>query len=271
MNVDPQLRDKEMRRVTGSPDPHKGFRNVMLAKRLELVFNALVVVAFVLGLFCFSMPGLHIILERNLINLVAAPLYFLVFIHLTSLLGVLIAFNPRGNSLISQISVIFLPCMVLWIAITWSWVIHTILARKFSTRHWQRFSRWFAPVMLWVLSLLWVAQIPLSVNFAFHKAGFEKLADHVMVEPSGIKDFTPNQQMGIFSISGLFRRSQTIASIETTSEHSLWAHEGFVRDLSRKPRGLKAYTYSLAPGSNNGDQDIFYLGDGWYVFQNLFD
>ena len=92
-----------------------------------------------------------------------------------------------------------------------------------------------------------------------------------MAEPSGKIDFTPVKPMGTFSISGAFRQSKTIASIETTSDHSLWAHEGFVRDLSRKPGGLKADTYSLAPYSNFGDQEIFYLRDGWYVFQNLFD
>jgi hypothetical protein len=100
------------------------------------------------------------------------------------------------------------------------------------------------------LSILWATHIPLSVNFAFHKSGFEKLSDRVMAEPSGKIDFTPVKPMGTFSISGEFRQSKTIASIETTSDHSLWAHEGFVRDLSRKPGGLQANTYSLAPYSN---------------------
>ena len=96
-------------------------------------------------------------------------------------------------------------------------------------------------------------------------------SDRVIAEPSGKIDFTPIKPMGTFSISGAFRQSKIIASIETTSDHSLWTHEGFVRDLSRKPGGLKANTYSLVPYSNNGDQDIVYLGDGWYVFQNLLD
>ena len=124
---------------------------------------------------------------------------------------------------------------------------------------------------LWLLSILWATHIPLSVSVAFHKAAFEKLADQVMLEPSGKKDFTPNQPMGIYSVSGLFRQSKTIASIETTNEHSLWAHEGFVRDLSRKPGGFQANTFSLAPGSGTFSQEIFYLGDGWYAFQNIFD
>ena len=254
-------------------------KDIVFAKLPGLVFNALVVVAFVLGLFCYSMPGLHIVLTLNIVNVLLAPLYFLAFIHVMGLMGLagLIGWLSnlgRTGLSITYITAILLPCMLLWFAIVWVWIIgiiHAIRVKKLPIRGWQRWNRWFAPIMLWVLSILWATHIPLSVNFAFHKSGFEKLADRVMAEPSGKIDFTPNQPMGRFSISGAFRQSKTIASIETTSEHGLWAHEGFVRDLSRKPGGLNADTYSLAPYSNNGDQDIFYLGDGWYVFQNLFD
>ena len=251
-------------------------RAVVFAKPPGLVFNAMVVIAFALSLFCCSMPGLQIILERNIVNVLAAPLYFLAFIHLVNLIwvanlmGWLIAV-ARGDSSITYVTSIFIPSMFFWLVIVWIWAIRAIRIGKSSSRHSARFRWWFAPMILWGLSILWATYIPLSVSFALHKPAFEKLADRVMAESSGKIDFTPIKPMGIFSISGAYRRSKTIASIETTSEHSLWAHEGFVRDLSRKPGGLKANTYSLAPDSNNGDQDIFYLGDGWYVFQNLFD
>jgi hypothetical protein len=260
-----------MRRNTSGLNPGKASRDVRFAQRPGLIFNAMVLLAFALGLFCFSLPGLHNILEPNLVNVLAAPLYFLLFIHLMSLFGLLSAFPPRGDSFLTYITAIFVPCMLLWLAIAWFWVIRAIGERESSVWGGQRSHGWFAPIMLWLLSVLWATHIPLSVNFALHKSGFEKLADRVMAEPSGNIDFTPTQPMGIFSISGAFRQSKTIASIETTSEHGLWAHEGFVRDLSRKPGGLQANTYSLAPHSNNGDQDIWYLGDGWYVFQNLLD
>jgi hypothetical protein len=259
-----------MSRAARSPDSQKASGNVKFAKLLASPFNIIVLIAFVLGLFCGSMPGLHVIRERNVVHVLLAPLYFLLDIHLGSLMGLLSVFSPRGKSPITYISAIFFPCMVLWLVIVWSWVSRTIKIRK-SPTHAPRLSWWFAPIALWVLSILWATHLPLSVNFALHKSGFEKLADRVMAEPSGKIDFTPNQPMGFFSISGAFRQSKTIASIETTSEHGLWAHEGFVRDLSRKPGGLNDDTYSLAPYSNSSDQDIFYLGDGWYVFQNLFD
>lgn len=259
-----------MHRAARSPDSQKASGDITLTKLLASRFNIMVVVAFVLGLFCGSMPGLHVIREYNVVNVLLAPLYFLLDIHLDSLMGLLSVFNPRGNSPITYITAIFLPCMLLWLVIVWNWVSGTIKNLK-SSAHAPQLSWWFAPIMLWLLSILWATHIPLCVNFALHKSGFEKLCDRAMAEPSGKIDFTPNQPMGIFSISGAFRQSKTIASIETTSEHGLWAHEGFVRDLSRKPGGLQANTYSLAPYSNNGDQDIFYLGDGWYVFQNLFD
>ncbi|HEY9632203.1 MAG TPA: hypothetical protein V6D14_02285 [Coleofasciculaceae cyanobacterium] len=41
--------------------------------------------------------------------------------------------------------------------------------------------------------------------------------------------------------------------------------------MSRKPGGFQANTFSLAPGSGTFSQEIFYLGDGWYAFQNIFD
>lgn len=261
-----------MRRNRGGSNAARASRYVGFAHQPRPIFNQMVFLAFALGLFCFSLPGLHNILEPNLFNVLVAPLYFLLFIHLMSLFGAVSAFHPRGDSSMTYITVIFLPCMLLWLAIVWSWVIGAILGeRESSIWGGQPLNRWFAPIMLWLLSILWATHIPLSVNFALHKSGFEKLADRVMAEPSGNIDFTPTQPMGIFSISGAFRQSKTIASIETTSEHGLWAHEGFVRDLSRKPGGLQANTYSLAPYSNNGDQDIWYLGDGWYVFQNLLD
>jgi len=260
-----------MPRAARNPDSQKASGNVKFAKLLAFRFNIIVLVAFVLGLFCGSIPGLHIIRERNVVNVLLAPVYFLLDIHLDSLIGLFSVLSPRGKSPITYISAIFFPCMLLWLVIVWSWVSRTIKKIRKSSAHVSQLSWWLAPIMLWVLSILWATHIPLSVNFALHKSGFEKLADRVMTAPSGKIDFTPNQPMGIFSISGAFRQSKTIVSIETTSEHGLWAHEGFVRDLSRKPGGLKANTYSFAPDSNNGDQDIFYLGDGWYVFQNLFD
>ena len=241
------------------------------------VFNAMVVVAFVMGLFCYSIPGLHLVLKPSIQNVLLAPLYFLASIHLAPLLALMslpswLSALGTADPFITYVSAIFFPCMLLWLVLVWLWILHRLIpVEEFSVQRWQRLKEWFAPIMLWALSILWATHIPLSVNFALHKSGFEKLADRAMAKPSGFIDFTPLKPMGIFFISGAFRQSKTIASIETTSEHGLWAHEGFVRDLSRKPGGLEANTYSLAPYSNNGDQDIMYLGDGWYVFQNLLD
>jgi hypothetical protein len=101
--------------------------------------------------------------------------------------------------------------------------------------------------------------------------------------------FNPSQKIGTFSVTGAYNvlelngveldrvpsdRSNPLPKLSNITSIEIegnWAHQGFVRDLSHQPNAFQASTFSLAPASNNGDQTIFYLGDGWYVFQNLFD
>ena len=94
-------------------------KDIVFAKLPGLVFNALVVVAFVLGLFCYSMPGLHIVLTLNIVNVLLAPLYFLAFIHVMGLMGLagLIGWLSnlgRTGLSITYITAILLPCR-LWV------------------------------------------------------------------------------------------------------------------------------------------------------------
>ena len=67
-------------------------------------------------------------------------------------------------------------------------------------------------MMLWVLSILWAAHIPLSVNFALHKSGFEKLADRVMAEASKTPAVISNLS-GIGSVQQSPELNQALAEL----------------------------------------------------------
>lgn len=249
-------------------------RRLTRIESLGLALNVLAIVAFSLGLICIALPGLQMILDLSLRNLVFAPLYFLVGIHIGGIFWLVVLPVEAirwltGNTVepMNGFTAIVAVCLILWLAIVWGWVVYAVVALKTSLWRFNRL-RWLPPLLLGLLSLLWISHIPLSLTLTYHKPAFNQLVEPVMASPSGRQEFTPARKLGVFEVKGVYRESKTIASIEIDSN---WVAQGFVRDLSGQPDGLAANTYSLAPGSNPGDQELFYLGDGWYVFQNLFD
>ncbi len=265
-----------MQRVPDPPNTPKEFGEGRVIERFGLALNGGALIAFALGLVCCALPGLQVIMDLTIPNVVFAPLYLLIGIHVAGiywLVSLPLALLHRLTgvqddlSLDNGFTLVVAVCMILWLVLVWAWGCYAVFARKASTWRLNRF-RWLTPLLLGLLSVLWISHIPLSLTFAYHKPALEQLANQVMASPSGRQEFAPPRRLGIFDVHMASRKSPTIISIVIDSN---WAAQGFVRDLSRKPGGLAANTYSLAPGSNNGDQELFSLGDGWYVFQNLFD
>lgn len=265
-----------MQRVPDPPNTPKGFGEGRVIERFGLALNGGAIIAFALGLVCCALPGLQVIMDLTIPNVMFAPLYLLIGIHIAGIywlvsLPLAVMHKLTGTqdnlSLSNGFTLIVAACMILWLVIVWVWGYYAVFARKASTWRLNRF-RWLPPLLLGLLSVLWISHIPLSLTLAYHRSALEQLANQVMSSPSGSQEFTPPQRLGIFDVHMVSRKSATIISIVIDSN---WAAQGFVRDLSRKPGGLAANTYSLAPESNHGDQELFYLGDGWYVFQNLFD
>lgn len=247
-----------------------------MIERLGRILNGGAIVAFILGLVCCALPGLQVIINLTLPNVLLSPLYLLMGIHIGGLFWLVslpmalwhrLTGVPDPISLENGWTLVSAVCMILWLVLVWAWGCYIVFARKTSTWRLNRW-KWLTPLLFGLLSLIWIGHIPLSLTFAYHKPGLEQLADRVMASPSEMQEFEPPRKLGIFDVYFVSRHSPTIASVAIEGN---WAAQGFVRDLSRKPGGLVANTYSLAPASNNGDQELFYLGDGWYVFQNLFD
>lgn len=175
---------------------------------------------------------------------------------------------------------------LLWFSILLIWASRAGYCLIKAPRSLKQFRWWITPLLAWILSLIWATHLLLWINFTLHKPELEKMTDRVNLATSQNKvvEFNQSQKIGMFEILGIYRvynksdSSQNNPEIAPTTTNvtsieieGKWAHQGFVRDLSRKPGGFKAIYFSFAPGSNNGDQDFFYLGDGWYAFQNLFD
>ncbi len=247
-----------------------------IIERFVLAMNGSAIVAFVLGLVCCALPGLQVVMDLTVRNVILSPLYLLMGIHIAGIywlvlipLGVIHALTGVQDNfaLGNGFTWVVATCMILWLGIVWAWIGCAVFFRKNLIWRSHRF-RWFAPLLLGFLSLIWISHIPLSLTFAYHQPALEQLANRITASPAASLDYNPPQKLGIFDVHHGSRLSATITSIAIDSP---WAAQGFVRDASRKPNGLTASTYSLAPGSNNGDQELFYLSDGWYLFQNLFD
>lgn len=233
------------------------------------IFNSLAFFCFATILCCFLSPSYQILDPIDLTNIILAPVKFIWYIPLILLSSLS---NLSWDSL----------AWLLWLSILLIWVYSLINARLWL----KQFRWWITPLLAWILSLIWATHLLLWINFTLYKPALEKLADRVKVATSQNKvlEFNPSQKIGIFEIIGVYRVydqsesapdnlaiSPTTTNVTSIEIEGKWAHQGFVRDLSRKAGGFKARNFSLAPGSNNGDQNIFYLGDGWYAFQNLFD
>ncbi len=170
---------------------------------------------------------------------------------------------------------------LLWISIGLIWLVRAGYCLIKFPSSLKQFRWWIAPALVWIASLIWATHLLLGLNFTLHQSALEKFADRVNFETAQNQELPvkPSPRIGNFSIVGGYPISDLNHSKSKPPEISLtsleiegmWAHQGFVRDLSRQPGGFKAIDFSLAPGSNNGDQAIFYLGEGWYAFQNLFD
>ncbi len=212
-----------------------------------IIINGLAITAFFISLYCCATPALQVVSSTTLINLLLAPVLFLLFTHL---------------GLMSWMSI--------WVIVVWSWVICAI--RYWNARHrqghWVRL--WIAPLLLWLLSILWITRIPIAVSFTLHKPALEQLAEQVLAQQKEWVDM--NRNIGTFHVIGASKLLDggTPQGVSIRIKGIGFA-QGFIRDSSRKANGFESATYSLAPGSNNGDQEIYYLRDGWYVFQNYFD
>lgn len=156
---------------------------------------------------------------------------------------------------------------------------------NFLTRRWLT-----TPLLALILYGLWFTQLPLKANFAWHKATLEHIADEAMASPNGTLEFTPPKSVGSFTIAmahrlprspedpsgwdktaSIYEKKALEQSVTSIPIQGTWAHQGYVRDLSCKTGEIEARTFSFEQNSNNGDQEIYYLWDGWYAFQNALD
>ncbi|MEG4231393.1 hypothetical protein QUA40_04630 [Microcoleus sp. Pol11C3] len=233
------------------------------------IFNSIAFFSFATTLCCFLSPSYQILDPIDIINIILAPVKLILYLPLILLFSFS---NWSWDSL----------AWLLWLSILLIWAYSLINARLWL----KQFRWWITPLLAWILSLIWATHLLLWFNFTLYKPALEKIADSVKVATSQNKvlEFNPSQKIGIFEILGVYRvydqsepAPDNLAILPTTTNvtsieiEGKWAHQGFVRDLSRKAGGFQAINFSFAPGSNNGDQNIFYLGDGWYAFQNLFD
>lgn len=207
--------------------------------------NGLALIAFVISLYCCTTPGLQSI-PTDSIGVLSALfnlIFFLLLIHLG-----------------------LMSWMSLWVIVIWSWLIWFIRSfNKFSQPR-KRVKFLIAPVLLGLLLTLWITNIPLKINLALHKPALEQLANQLEKQPKILIEL--KQQISNFKVIAGYKIDNTKISLII---EGIGAYQGFIRDTSRQANGFKAIEYSFAPGSNNGDQLMSYLGDGWYVFQNDFD
>jgi hypothetical protein len=244
-------------------------------KRFGRLLNGGAIIAFALGLVCCALPNLQVIMHTTLKNVVFAPLYLLIAIHIAGIywlvsLPLAVMHTLTGSqhylSLRNEFTLIAASCMILWLTIIWVWTYYAIFARNAPMWRLNQF-RWLAPLLLVLLSLLWISHIPLSLTFACHRPALEQLADQVISASPEKQEFIPPRKLGVFDVRMGVRQSEVIAAIEIDS---FWAFQGFVRNLSRKPGNLPDRTRNLTSGSA-GDDELFYWEDGWYLVQNLFD
>jgi hypothetical protein len=207
--------------------------------------NGLAVIAFLISLYCCTNPGLQSIPGNfnGTSNILLQITLFLLFIHF---------------GLMSWMSI--------WVIVIWGWIIWFISSFNKLNQKTNRVKFLMAPVLLGLLYTFWITQIPLKINFALHKPTLEQLANQLEEEPEKLIEL--EQGISNFKVIAGYQLDPTKISLII---EGIGAYQGFIRDNSRQPNQLKAIEYSFAPGSNNGDQSMYYLGDGWYVFQNYFD
>jgi hypothetical protein len=237
------------------------------------IFNGIAFFSFATLLFCFLSPSYQMIDQLSIANIILAPAKLFLYSPLIILFSLL---DLSWDSL----------AWLLWFSILLIWAIRAGYCVIKVPRSLKQLPWWITPLLGWILSLIWATHLLLWLNFTIHKPELEKIADRVNVTTSQNKalEFKPSQKIGTFEVIGVYRVydksdsaqnnpeiAPTTTNVTSIEIDGKWAHQGFVRDLSRKPGGFKAINFSFAPHSNNGDQEIFYLGDGWYVFQNLFD
>ncbi|MEG4110310.1 MULTISPECIES: hypothetical protein [unclassified Microcoleus] len=233
------------------------------------IWNSIAFFSFATILGCLLSPSYQILDPIDITKIILAPVKFILYIPLNFLSSLS---NFSWDSL----------AWLLWLSILLIWVYSLSNARL----RLKQFRWWIIPLLAGILSLTWATHLVLWLNFTLYKPELEKLADRVKFATSQNKvlEFNPSQKIGILEVLGVYRVydpsesapnnlaiSPTTTNITSIEIEGKWAHQGFVRDLSRKAGGFQAINFRLAPGSNNGDQNIFYLGEGWYAFQNLFD
>lgn len=234
-----------------------------------VILNCLAIVAFVLGIFCCMMPGLQVLPNDRGLGIILAPLQFIGDLHLGVLLSIVIILSPFTYPL-----GLFLLYNSLWLIALWGWLVVRIHSRWHHHRRKQPLEKtpaWLIPLLASGLCLLWMTHLPLSISLTFHRPQLAALVEQVRTSPTGKLEFSIPQQVGLYSVRAVFRISDRVSSIVLNEKQSLWAYAGFAYEADPQTGTLDPRQKSLAPGSNNGDQDLLYLGEGWYAFQNLFD
>ncbi|MFK8183192.1 MAG: hypothetical protein AB8B99_07440 [Phormidesmis sp.] len=266
--------------------------------------NKLALLAFFWMLLQLCSPGSLQMLpaETNWQTLLTSPLSGLYYIHVASILPPLAFFGILGTVFsgditlgeIASFTVIYLfnPLAVwLWLGMFWSWLLKAISALIQSSfnigsllKQWRNPRWWIVPSLALCLCGLWATKLPVKAAFALSQPALEKVADATLANGAQTDQGLP--QAGIYSVLGTYRLADNYFQVdpaypaEPTAEFEkmvsieilgVWAHQGFVRDLSRKSGGFEPDTFSLATNSNNHDQELFYLWDGWYIFQNYLD
>jgi len=246
--------------------------------------NTLAIGTFVLGLICLTSPALQVLPTQGWRDWVLAPAYLVMFIHgigiLTGWIAGALLLNLQQNladtSILATYLWLLVPFTGLSLIVSWGWTIAAI--RAGSRQAMGRSNRgdrllWLIPILGWVLSLVWASQWPLKASFALHRPAFEQFVTQVNLQPHpewqlGMQEFNPPRWIGAYPVAAVVRASEESSSVVLAS--GLWAYDGFVYD--RQPETpFQVEADSLAPGSNNGDQEAVPLTAQWYAFQNLFD
>lgn len=227
--------------------------------------------------------------------------YTAMMIPLIPTVWVVSMFNSHADAVTSGRLLGFDLILVLWLFVALNWLrgIAHFIARLFANgaaalRPRTRFSwaRWaVAPALILVLHLLWSTQLPMKVVFAMQKPALEEIADQAIAAPSGEVIFKKNQMAGLAEAFATYRlplsndpqaweeseqaqyeKKAAEKSVTSILIHTGWVQAGYVRDLSRKPGELTETLFRLAPESKfNNNQALYYLGDGWYAYQNAID
>lgn len=270
----------------------------------------LTLLAFVWMLLQLCSPGsIQMIPEVSLSTVLRSPLSGLIHIHVMSVLapfflvqfiGALLFTIFQSSSadvfslleaFVYQFANIFVA--LLWLLVFWSWLLKLIAlcfrhSFRWQTRlpHWRSPRWWMVPVLALTLCGLWSTRLPLKVAFQFAKPTLNQVADAAIASPNGVLQLPPLKQAGPFAIIGAYRLDENLGwgSAEPSTDASddisersasieipgFWVHQGFMRDFSQPEGRHESQSFGLVSGSS-GTDEVFYLGDGWYAFQNYLD